>query len=42
MKPLSLRHLLTLCFLNIAKYNNECSCSAHEDARIIKVYYLKS
>ena len=29
-------------FLNIAKYNNECSCSAHEDAKTIKVYYLRS
>jgi hypothetical protein len=42
MKSLSLRLLLPLRFLNIAKYNNECSCDAHEDAKIIKVYYLKS
>ena len=42
MKSLSLRLLLPPRFLNIAKYNNECSCSAHEDAKIIKVYYLKS
>jgi hypothetical protein len=28
--------------LYIAKYNNECSCNAHESAKIIKVYYLKS
>jgi hypothetical protein len=34
--------LLPLCFLNIAKYDNECSCNAHEDAKIIKVCYLKS
>jgi hypothetical protein len=42
MKSLSLRLLLPLCFLNIAKYNNECSCSAHEDAKTIKVSYLRS
>jgi hypothetical protein len=42
MKSLSLQPLLPLCFLNIAKYNNECSCSAHEDAKTIKVYYLRS
>jgi hypothetical protein len=42
MKSLSLQLLLPLRFLNIAKYNNECSCDAHEDANIIKVYYLKS
>jgi hypothetical protein len=34
--------LLPLRFLNIAKYNNECSCNANEDAKIIKVYYLRS
>jgi hypothetical protein len=42
MKSLSLRLLLPPHFLNITKYNNECSCSAHEDARTIKVYYLRS
>jgi hypothetical protein len=42
MKFLSLQLLLPPRFLNIAKYNNECSCNAHEDARIIKVYYLRS
>jgi hypothetical protein len=42
MKSLSLRLLLPPRFLNIAKYNNECSCSAHEDAKTIKVYYLRS
>jgi hypothetical protein len=42
MKSLSLRLLLPLRFLNIAKYSNECSCSAHEDAKIIEVCYLKS
>jgi hypothetical protein len=42
MKSLSLRLLLPLRFLNIAKYNNECSCNAPEDAKIIKVYYLRS
>jgi hypothetical protein len=42
MKSLFLRLLLPPCFLNIAKYNNECSCNAHEDAKIIKVYYLRS
>jgi hypothetical protein len=41
MKSLSLQHLLPLRFLNIAKYNNECSCSAHEDAKTIKVYYSR-
>jgi hypothetical protein len=33
---------LLLRLLYIAKYNNECSCSAHEDAKIIEVCYLKS
>jgi hypothetical protein len=33
---------LLLCLLYIAKYNNECSCSAHEDAKIIEIGYLKS
>jgi hypothetical protein len=42
MKSLSLQPLLHLRFLNIAKYNNEYSCSAHEDAKAIKVYYLRS
>jgi hypothetical protein len=37
-----LRLLLPLRFLDVAKYNNECSCNAHEDAKIIKVCYLKS
>jgi hypothetical protein len=41
MKSLSLL-LLPLRFLNIAKYSNECSCSAHEDAKIIEVCYLRS
>jgi hypothetical protein len=41
VKSLSLRLLLPPRFLNIAKYNNECSCSAHEDAKIIKVCYLR-
>jgi hypothetical protein len=41
MKSLSLRILLPPHFLNIAKYNNECLCSAHEDAKIITVYYLR-
>jgi hypothetical protein len=41
-KSLSLQPLLPLRFLNIAKYNNECSCSAHEDAKTIKVYYIRS
>jgi hypothetical protein len=41
MKSLYLQLLLPLRFLNIAKYNNECSCDAHEDAKIIKVYCLK-
>jgi hypothetical protein len=34
--------LLPLHFLDIAKYNNECSFNAHQDAKIIKVCYLKS
>jgi hypothetical protein len=38
--------LLQLLFpprsLDIAIYNHECSCNAHEDAKIIKVYYLMS
>jgi hypothetical protein len=36
------RLLLLLRFLNITIHNNECSCNAHEVAKIIKVYYLKS
>jgi hypothetical protein len=42
MKSLSLQLLLSPRFLNIAKYNNECSCNVHEDAKIIKAYYLRS
>jgi hypothetical protein len=42
MKSLSLQLLLPLRFLNIAKYSNECLCSAHEDEKIIEVCYLKS
>ena len=42
MKSLSLRLLLPLRFLNIAKYSNECLCSAHEDAKIIEVCYSKT
>jgi hypothetical protein len=42
VKSLLLQLLLPPRFLNIAKYNNECSCNAHEDAKIIKVYYLMS
>jgi hypothetical protein len=37
-KSLFLRLLLPLRFLIIAKYNNECSCSAHEYAKTIKFY----
>jgi hypothetical protein len=33
---------LLLSLLYIAKYNNECSCSAHEDAKTIEIGYLKS
>jgi hypothetical protein len=29
-------------FLNITIHNNEFSCSAHEDAKIVEVGYLKS
>jgi hypothetical protein len=39
---LLLRLLLLPRLLYIAKYNNECSCNAHEEAKITKVYYLKS
>jgi hypothetical protein len=42
VKSSLLRLLLTLRFLNIAIHNNECPCNAHESAKIIKVYYLKS
>jgi hypothetical protein len=42
MKSFPLQLQLLLRLLYIAKYNNECSCSAHEDAKIIKVCYLKS
>jgi hypothetical protein len=42
VKSLLLRLLFPPRFLNVSKYNNECSCNAHEDAKIIKVYYLKS
>jgi hypothetical protein len=42
VKSLLLRLLLPSRFLNIAKYNNEYSCNAHEDAKIIKFYYLRS
>jgi hypothetical protein len=42
MKSLSLQLLLPPHFLDIAIYNHECSCNAHDDAKIIKVYYLKS
>jgi hypothetical protein len=42
VKSLLLRLLLPPRSLDIAKYNNECSCNAHEDAKIIKVYYLMS
>jgi hypothetical protein len=33
---------LLLRLLYIAKYNNECLCSAHEDAKMKEVCYLKS
>jgi hypothetical protein len=42
MKFFLLRLQLLLRLLYIAKYSNECSCSAHEDAKIIEVGYLKS
>jgi hypothetical protein len=42
MKSSLLRPLLPPRFLNIAIYNNECSCNAREGANIINVYYLKS
>jgi hypothetical protein len=42
IKSLSLQLLFPLRFLDIAIYNHECSCNAHEDEKIIKVYYLMS
>jgi hypothetical protein len=42
VKSLLLRLLLPPRFLNITIYNHECLCNAHEDAKIIKVYYLMS
>jgi hypothetical protein len=39
---LLLQLLSLLRFLYIAIYNHECSCNAYEDAKIIKVYYLRS
>jgi hypothetical protein len=42
VKSSLLRRLFPLRFLDIAIYNHECSCNAHEDAKIIKVYYLMS
>jgi hypothetical protein len=42
VKSSLLRLLFPLRFLDIAIYHHECSCNAHEDARIIKVYYLIS
>jgi hypothetical protein len=42
MKSFLLQLQLLLRLLYIAKYSNECSCSAHEDAKIIGVGYLKS
>jgi hypothetical protein len=37
-----LLQLQLLRLLYVAKYNNECSCSAHEDAKTIEIGYLKS
>jgi hypothetical protein len=42
MKSFLLQLQLLLRLLNIAKYSNECSCSAHEDAKTIEIGYLKS
>jgi hypothetical protein len=42
MKSFLLQLQLLLRLLYIAKYNIECSCSAHEDTKIIEVCYLKS
>jgi hypothetical protein len=42
VKSFLLRLLLLLRFLNITIHKNECPCNAHESAKIIKVYYLKS
>jgi hypothetical protein len=37
-----LQSLFLLRFLFIAICNHECSCNAHGNAKVIKVYYLKS
>jgi hypothetical protein len=42
VKSLLLQLLFPPRFLDIAIYNHECSCNAHENAKIIKVYYLRS
>jgi hypothetical protein len=42
VKSLLLRLLFPLRSLDITLYNHECSCNAHENAKIIKVYYLRS
>jgi hypothetical protein len=42
VKSLLLQLLFPPRFLDIAIYNHEGSCNAHEDAKIIKVYYLMS
>jgi hypothetical protein len=42
VKSLLLQLLFPPRSLDIAIYNHECLCNAHEDAKIIKVYYLMS
>jgi hypothetical protein len=42
VKSLLLQLLFPLRSLYITIYNHECLCNAHENAKIIKVYYLMS
>jgi hypothetical protein len=42
VKSSLLQLLFPLRSLDITIYNHECSCNAHENAKIIKVYYLMS
>jgi hypothetical protein len=42
VKSSLLQFLFSPHFLDIAIYNHEYSCNVHENAKIIKVYYLRS
>jgi hypothetical protein len=42
VKSSLLQLLFPPCFLDIAIYNHECLCNAHENAKIIEVYHLMS